>query len=300
VVTGLLAASVPAARLPSPVVEVADERLDRAGVTLALKRDDLIHPDLPGNKWRKLRLNLDAAAAGGSDQLLTFGGAWSNHVRAVAAAGRICGFATVGVIRGEPHLPLNPVLAWAADQGMRLTYLDRATFRQSVHGVPDAGLVERLREQWGPFYLLPEGGSNELAAVGCQDIAGEIGPGADVVCCPVGTGGTLAGLAAGLRPDQQAVGFAVLKGDFLAGDVERLQLAAFGGRRGAWRVEPGYHFGGYAKSTPQLEAFAADFTTRHGVPLDRVYTAKMLFGIYDLVERGVFQPGARVVAVITG
>jgi 1-aminocyclopropane-1-carboxylate deaminase len=300
VVTGVLGGAVTAVRLPSPLTQLVDDRLDRRGLRLALKRDDLINQDVPGNKWRKLRLNLDAAAAGGYDQLLTFGGAWSNHIRAVAAAGRLCGFASVGVVRGEPHLPLNPVLQWAVGQGMRLAYLDRLTYRHAVHGTPAPDLVASLQQQWGPSYVLPEGGSNDVAVTGCVDVAQEIGPSADVVCCPVGTGGTLAGIAAGLRPGQEAVGFSVLKGQFLTAEVERLQRTAFGSRQGRWRVEQTYHFGGYAKTTPELEAFACDFRARHGVRLDSTYTAKMMYGIYDLASQGVFPPGTRLVAVITG
>ncbi|MFG2020155.1 1-aminocyclopropane-1-carboxylate deaminase/D-cysteine desulfhydrase [Actinomadura geliboluensis] len=284
----------PVPALPaSPVVELADDRAARRGVRLFLKRDDLVHPELPGNKWRKLRHNIGPARASGT--LLTFGGAYSNHIRAAAAAGRIFGFATIGVIRGEEHLPLNDSLAYAERMGMRLAYLDRAAYRRKH----DPEVVGALRERWGDFYLLPEGGSNALALKGCAELGAEV-PGFDVVCCPCGTGGTLAGLAAGLAPGQRALGFSVLKGDFMAGEVERLQREAYGERRGDWRVEGGFHFGGYARRTPDLDAFIAGFAARHGVVLDRVYTAKMMFGVLALAERGAFPPGARVLAVITG
>ncbi|MGH3244045.1 MAG: 1-aminocyclopropane-1-carboxylate deaminase/D-cysteine desulfhydrase [Spirillospora sp.] len=277
----------------SPVVEVADDRVARRGVRLFLKRDDLIHPDLPGNKWRKLKFNIGPARENGT--LLTFGGAYSNHVRATAAAGKIFGFATLGVIRGEEHLPLNDSLAYAERMGMRLTYLDRAAYRRKH----EPGVIDALRQRWGDFYLLPEGGSNALAVRGCEELGGEV-PGYDVVCCPCGTGGTLAGLAAGLGPGQRAVGFAVLKGGFLDGEVERLQRETYGERRGTWRVEDGFHFGGYAKRTPELDAFIDDFAGRHGIVLDRIYTAKMMFGILALAGRGEFPPGARILAAITG
>ncbi|TDB95944.1 pyridoxal-phosphate dependent enzyme [Actinomadura sp. 7K534] len=279
--------------MTSPVVELADDRAARRGVRLFLKRDDLIHPELPGNKWRKLKHNLGPAREHGT--VLTFGGAYSNHIRATAAAGRIFGFATIGVIRGEEHLPLNDTLAYAERMGMRLAYLDRAAYRRKHE--PD--VVAALRERWGPFYLLPEGGSNAAAVRGCAELGAEV-PGYDVVCCPCGTGGTLAGLAAGLAPDQRALGFSVLKGGFLHAEVERLQCETYGGRRGAWRVEDGFHFGGYARRTRELDAFIADFAERHGVVLDRVYTAKMMSGVLALAERGAFPEGARVLAVITG
>ncbi len=174
-------------RLPSPLEELHDDSLARAGVRLRLKRDDLINPDIPGNKWRKLMYNLQAAKTQGHDTLLTFGGAYSNHIRATAAAGYYFGFSTVGVIRGEEHLPLNPSLSYAVRHGMRLTYLDRVTYRNKDRPEVTAALHERF----GEFYLLPEGGSNANALRGCAEIPGEINQTFDVICCPCGTGGTL-------------------------------------------------------------------------------------------------------------
>jgi 1-aminocyclopropane-1-carboxylate deaminase len=287
----------PALLLPSPVEVLDDERLDAAGVRLLLKRDDLIHPDLPGNKWRKLRYNLEAAQAAGVSRLLTFGGAYSNHIRAVAAAGTLYGFETVGVIRGEAHEPLNSSLQVAVERGMRLTYLDRSTYRRKT----DPDVIDRLHAEFGDFYLLPEGGSNALAVRGCAELVGEISEEFDIICCGVGTGGTLAGIAAGLAPGQRAIGFASLKGgDFLSDDVAALQGDALGEVTGNWEIETGYHFGGYAKSKPELVAFVDDFEARHGLRLDWVYVAKMLYGVYDLVARGRFPAGTRIVAVITG
>ena len=272
-------------QLPSPLVEISDERL--GNVRLLLKRDDLIHPEVPGNKWRKLKYNLAAAAEQGHDTLLTFGGAYSNHIRATAAAGSIFGFRTVGVIRGEEHLPLNPVLAFATARGMRLEYVSRTAYRDKP--VPP-----------GRFYVLPEGGSNALAVRGCAELAEEITEPYDVLCCPVGTGGTLAGLALGLREGARALGFSVLKGGgFLRDETARLQRE-YGRENSAWSVQTEFHFGGYARRTPELDAFAADFEARHGVRLDRVYTGKMLCGLYAMIRRGEFPPGTRIVAVITG
>ncbi|MFC4628076.1 1-aminocyclopropane-1-carboxylate deaminase/D-cysteine desulfhydrase [Promicromonospora alba] len=288
---------VPALLLPSPVEVLDDERLGAAGVRLLLKRDDLIHPDLPGNKWRKLRYNLEAAKAAGASRLLTFGGAYSNHIRAVAAAGALCGFDTVGVIRGEAYDPLNPSLQLAVDRGMRLTYLDRQTYRRKL----DPDVVAGLRREFGDFYLVPEGGSNALAVRGCAELVGEIAEDFDVICCGVGTGGTLAGIAAGLKPGQRAIGFSSLKGgEFLSDDVAALQREALGEVTANWEIETGYHFGGYAKSTPELAAFIGDFETLHGLRLDWVYVAKMMYGIYDLVAQGRFDAGTKLVAVITG
>jgi 1-aminocyclopropane-1-carboxylate deaminase len=287
-------------RLPSPIQTLTDRGLGDGSFHLILKRDDLISPQFPGNKWRKLVLNLDAARRGGHRTLLTFGGAYSNHVRATAAAGAVFGFATIGVIRGEEHRPLNPVLRYAADHGMRLTYLDRASYRAKT----ESGALAALRDRFGDFYLLPEGGSNALAARGCAGLAAELSEqGAfDVVCVPCGTGGTLAGIAGGLAAGQRAVGFSALKGGagFLPAAVRALQDEAFGGPRGDWRIDDEFHFGGFARRTPELDRFITAFRARHGLALDRIYVAKMMYGIYAHARRGTFAPGSTVVAVITG
>jgi 1-aminocyclopropane-1-carboxylate deaminase len=242
----------------------------------------LMHDD---NKPRKLKYNL------GHSRLLTFGGAYSNHIRAVARAGREHGIETIGVIRGEEHLPLNPSLAYAASCGMTLTYLDRASYRLKH----TAEVQGRLRERWGDVAILPEGGSNAAAVRGCAELPGEIGVDYDVVCCPAGTGGTLAGISAGLPEGRRALGFAVLKGaGFLEGEVARLQREAYGRTWSNWSVNLDYHFGGYARSTPTLDRFIAKFR------VEGVYVAKMLYGILDLARQGAFPPGTRVVAVVTG
>lgn len=245
----------------------------------------LVHDD---NKARKLKYNL---AELGHPRVLTFGGAYSNHIRAVARAGREHGFETIGVIRGDEHLPLNPSLAYAAACGMRLTYLDRSTYRLK-HTEP---VLERLRERFGDVAILPEGGSNAAAVRGCAELPGELGFDYDVICCPVGTGGTLAGISAGLAPGRRAIGFAALKGGaFLGAEVTRLQTEAYGRAWANWSLELDYHFGGYARSTATLDAFITKFR------VEGVYVAKMLYGIFDLARRGAFEPDTRVVAVVTG
>lgn len=247
------------------------------------------------NKARKLKYNLVAAREQGTDTLLTFGGAYSNHIRAVASAGAEHGFATIGVIRGEEHLPLNESLAFAAARGMRLVYLDRTTYREKH--TPE--VVARLHQEFGAFFLLPEGGSNEAAVRGCAELPADLEDGFDVICCAVGTGGTLAGIAAGLAPGRRAIGFAALKGGFLGDEVAALQRRTYGEVRGDWQVEDDFHCGGYAKSSPELREFVAAFEKEHGVALEPVYVAKMMLGLTRLIEAGRFAAGTRVVAVVT-
>ncbi|MCX4764900.1 pyridoxal-phosphate dependent enzyme [Streptomyces sp. NBC_01275] len=284
-------------RLPSPLREAADDRFARHGVRLLLKRDDLIHPELIGNKWRKLAPNLERAAG---RTVLTFGGAYSNHLRATAAAGRLLGLPTVGVVRGDELAgrPLNPSLARCSADGMRLHFVDRSTYRRKT----DPDVVARVLREAGAegAYVVPEGGSNAAAVRGCRALGEELRGRADVVAVACGTGGTLAGLAAGLAPDQRALGVPVLKGGFLGDEIRTLQTAAFGGPMGAWRLDERFHFGGYARVTPELDAFAEDFGRRHGLPVERLYVAKLLYGLVALAEEGAFPRGTRLAAVVTG
>lgn len=284
-------------RLPSPLVEIHDARFQSRGVRLHLKRDDLIHAELPGNKWRKLKYNIAAARKQGARTLLTFGGAYSNHITATAAAGYYFGFDTIGVIRGEEHLPLSGPLAYAKGRGMKLAYMDRDLYR----GKTSSSAIADLRERFGDFYLIPEGGSNALAVKGCQELVDEIDTSFDVICCPCGTGGTLAGVSAGLRGSQRAIGFSVLKGGtFLADDVAALQRQSIGIVRDNWTIEHEFHFGGFARTKVELAQFIESFDKAHGLILDWVYVAKMMFGVFALLEREAFAPKTVLIVVITG
>ncbi len=307
---------------PSPLQDVQDEWLARRGVELRLKRDDLIHQWLsgaagahapvdlypPGNKWRKLTPNLRAAVERGHTRLLTFGGAYSHHIRAVAAAGAAYGLSTVGVIRGDElaGAPRNWSLARAEDHGMELAFVTRSVYRETLRGLSEdgPGALPWLEERWGRAYVLPEGGTNILAAGGAADLVAELPDlgSRDVVCCAVGTGGTLAGIAAALPAGARAVGFAVLKGadGYLEGEVAGLHRRGWGRTFDNWRIEHGCHGGGYGRVPVELEAFAARFEERHGVRVERRYVAKMLWGVYGLAERGELAPGSQVTAVVTG
>jgi 1-aminocyclopropane-1-carboxylate deaminase/D-cysteine desulfhydrase-like pyridoxal-dependent ACC family enzyme len=281
---------------------IAHPIAERQGVRLLLWRDDLLHPNLPGNKARKLKYNLLAARAQGHARLLTFGGAYSNHLAAVAAAGRLYDFETIGLVRGEEHLPLNLTLARCVADGMQLHYLDRTTYRRRA----EPEFLSEIQAQFGPAYLLPEGGTNALALRGVAELIGELRQHTsfDAVAVAAGTGGTLAGLALGLAEagyPARAVGVAALKGgDFLRADIDALTQAAAGLTLTNYELHTGYHFGGYAKLPAELRQFIQHFETDFGVLLDPIYTGKLLAGVLDLIEKGHFAPGSTVVAVHTG
>ncbi|MFF8725021.1 1-aminocyclopropane-1-carboxylate deaminase/D-cysteine desulfhydrase [Streptomyces sp. NPDC015171] len=286
-----------APRLPSPLHEVRDDRFERHRLRLLLKRDDLIHPELVGNKWRKLVPNIAAAQ---DRPLLTFGGAYSNHLRATAAAGRLLGLPTTGVVRGQELAgrPLNPSLARCAADGMRLHFVDRPTYRRKTEPETLAAILRAAGAEGA--YVVPEGGSNAEAVRGCRALGVELDGRADVVAVACGTGGTLAGLAAGLADGRRALGIPVLKGGFLEADVQALQERAFGGRTGTWSLDDRFHCGGYARTTAELDAFAQDFEHRHGLPVERLYVAKLLYGLVALADEGAFARGTTIAAVVTG
>ena len=287
----------------SSFLQLLDEPVAAAqGVRLLLWRDDLVNPDLPGNKARKLKYNLAAARQQGHHTLLTFGGAYSNHIAAVAAAGRLLGFRTIGLIRGdEPAagVDLNPTLAQAAADGMALHYLDRTAYRRRAE--PEF-MVEQLA-RFGPAYVLPEGGTNALALPGCAELVAEIREQVefDALAVTVGTGGTLAGLLTGMAGQQHAVGVAALKnGNFLRAESDALTQAADGLTFDNYSLQTDYHFGGYAKYSAELLAFIRQFQARHEILLDPIYTGKLLFGVLDLIGKGYFRRGSTVVAIHTG
>lgn len=286
---------------PTPLQPVNASLCEQHGVRLLVKRLDLVHPSISGNKWYKLKYNLIEAERSGYKTLLSFGGAYSNHIHALAAAGEAYGFNTIGVIRGEEHSPLNPTLQFAVDHGMRLHYLSRSDYRDKN----DANVLASLRERFGDFYLIPEGGSNALAVKGCAEISHDLLHELDsddfTVAGACGTGGTLAGLIAGLQGRGRVLGVAALKGaDFLYDDVRALLNQANVADPGNWRIELDYHCGGYAKTTPELFEFIEGFERDYGIVLEPVYTGKLMRALFDLIAKGAFSPGHTIVALHSG
>ena len=265
-----------------------------------VKRDDLLAlaPEDPfcGNKWRKLKHNLLTARTLGQKKLLTFGGAFSNHIAATASAGAQLGFSTIGVIRGEPHEITNPTLSAATAAGMRLHYLNRSVYRQK----DDPEVLHRLQNEFGPYYLIPEGGTNQLALKGCRELASEIreqlGHWPDYICVSCGTGGTVAGLIEEVAGRSHILGFSALKGNFHEPVVKKLLSESWPN----WEIRTDYHFGGYAKYTLPLIEFMNEFKIRYGFQLDPVYTGKLFFGVFDLAKRGYFSEGSSIVIIHTG
>ena len=279
-----------------PIIQEVKLGSEANEVRLFVKREDLIHPIISGNKWRKLKYNLEQARLEGYEVLLTFGGAYSNHIHATAGAARQYGFKSIGIIRGEEHLPLNPTLKQASEMGMELYYMDRSTYRlkhtESVNN--------DLKDLFGRFYLIPEGGTNALALKGAAEIVDDIADSYDFIIAPCGTAGTISGIIGGLRGRARAIGISVLKGGFLHQEVTDLLAQTNNQAFNNWEINDNYHFDGYAKYSDELVSFINSFKNRHKVPLDPVYTGKMMFGVVDLIRSGYFPPKARILVIHTG
>lgn len=263
------------------------------GVDLFLKREDDIHPFISGNKYRKLKYNIEEAKNLGFNTLLTFGGAFSNHIAAAAFAGKEFGFKTIGVIRGDElrdKIQENPTLSFAKACGMQFKFTSRELFREK-HTL---SFIEKLKEEFGEFYLLPEGGTNELAIKGCEEILTEEDANFDFVCCAVGTGGTISGIINSSKTSQQILGFPALKGSFLNEDISKFVS------KQNWNIITDYDFGGYAKVNEALIHFINQFKKENNIQLDPVYTGKMMFGIFDLLEKGYFPKESKILAIHTG
>jgi len=268
------------------------------GVEVVIKREDLLHPEISGNKFRKLKYNLIKAKADGFSTLLTYGGAYSNHIAATAAAGHLFGFKTIGVIRGdelknnlEETLAQNPTLQLAHKYGMVFKFVSRTAFRLK----DTQRFLKKLHREFGDFYNVPEGGTNQLAIKGCEEILKKEDTVFDFVCVAVGTGGTISGLINKSKSHQEILGFPALKGDFLIRDIKKLIKP-----KNNWRLVTDYHFGGYAKVSKELVIFINDFKAETAVALDAVYTGKMLFGLADLIQKDYFKKGIKILVIHTG
>ena len=264
------------------------------GIELFIKREDKLHPIISGNKFRKLNYNIQEAKKLGHTTLLTFGGAFSNHILAVAGAGAEFGFKTIGIIRGEElenKIAENPTLAKAQELGMQFYFVTRTAYRDKEEKM----FVNHLQEMFGDFYLIPEGGTNELAIKGCEEILTDVDKAYfTYVACAVGTGGTISGLINSSGQNQQIIGFSSLKGAFLSDVIRNFVVKT------NWNINDSYHFGGYGKVNDELIQFLNSFYSQTNIPLDPVYTGKMVFGVLDLIAKAYFPSNSKILMIHTG
>lgn len=260
-------------------------------------REDLSHPEYGGNKYWKLKGNIEKALAEGYTQIITAGGAYSNHIYATAALCAELNLPCIGLIRGEEHQHLNPTLAFAHQKGMKLHYVDRQTYRQ----IREEGLqaIPALAQLAESAYFIPEGGSSIAGVHSCADWAKILPDGFDLICHACGTGGSLAGLAGG-NPNQAFMGFSALKGNFMEEEITNLQLSAFGKTTENWQLQQDFHFGGYARMTDELIDFVRAFYHAHNILLDPIYTSKMLYGIDRLLTDQKLESYKRILIIHSG
>ncbi|MFL9593236.1 1-aminocyclopropane-1-carboxylate deaminase/D-cysteine desulfhydrase [Aeromonas schubertii] len=277
---------------PSPLERLSHPLFTRAGVEVWVKRDDLLDPLISGNKWRKLKYHLIHARAQGLSTLLSFGGAYSNHLHALAAAGRRFGFATRALVRGEPQAADNATLRQCREWGMTLTFVDRQTYRLRH----DPEWLGRLAEP--DTLLIPEGGSSPLALAGVAELVGEVPFSPDLWVLPCASGGTTAGLLSGRGSGEQVLAIAVLKGDFLPAEICRLWPAA--AESAGWSVTQAHHQGGYARFSPELWHWVEAFSAHTGLPLEPIYSGKGMHGLCRELEAGAIPRGSRIVFIHTG
>lgn len=263
-------------------------------MTVTLKREDLLHPVISGNKYRKLKYNLREAKRLKKNVLVTFGGAYSNHIAAVAGAGKEAGFSTLGIIRGEElHAKIieNPTLKYAQECGMKFEFVSRERYRDKIK----PGFLDSFLEKPQSCYVLPEGGTNDLAIKGCEEILTLDDTEYDYICVSVGTGGTMAGLINSATKGQKVIGFSALKGSFMHD-----QITALTKRKENWELNSDYHFGGYGKINDQLIAFINEFYRQTQIPLDPIYTGKLLYGVIDLHRKKYFEKDSKILVIHTG
>ncbi len=278
----------------SPLYEITNSYITKKKIELFIKRDDLIHPLVSGNKWRKLKYNLIAVKEQRKTELVTFGGAFSNHIHATAAAGKLFGINTHGIIRG-PELDLNnPTLKFAKHAGMTLHPVTRTEYR--LRNQPE--YLSQLQKRFPNAYILPEGGTNSAALQGVKELAKTL-PEHDYLFCPTGSGGTLAGLIEGSKESTQVLGVAVLKNaDYLKADITQLSKKAK--YQDNWQLLCDFHDGGYGKFSDTLWSFCQSFSQEHSIPLEPIYSGKMMYAIWQLIEQDYFPKGAKIIAIHTG
>jgi 1-aminocyclopropane-1-carboxylate deaminase len=284
--------------LHSRIQQIHFSEIATKEVSLYIKREDELHPFISGNKYRKLKYNLQEAKRLEKSKLVTFGGAYSNHIAATAAAGFEYNFETIGIIRGD-ELALNtdevilnnPTLKFASQHGMKFHFVSRSTYREKE----STNFINNLKAEFGDFYLIPEGGTNNFAVKGCEEILTDKDEIFDVICSAIGTGGTISGIINASKKHQKIIGFPALKGDFLQNEINKYIL-----KKDNWCLNTNYHFGGYAKISEELITFINKFKKETTIPLDPVYTGKMLFGIIDLIKNDYFKKGTKIIAIHTG
>lgn len=282
----------------TPVIDFNHPIAEDCGVKILIKREDLNHPTISGNKWWKLKYNIAEAINSHHRIIGTFGGAYSNHLFATASAAQENNLRLIAFVRGEETSPLNSTVAHVQRTGSQIVYLSRDDYRRKN----DTDFIQSLQRLYGNFFLIPEGGTNEHAITGVAEFAQqELMPlDFNYLVLPVGTGGTLTGVVAGLQGQRHVIGVSALKGSFHRDEITKLFSRYVGRTFENWEVLDNYHFGGYAKTTEGLLHFIQETNREHQLPLEHVYTGKMIMAIIEEIQKGRFEKGSTILALHTG
>jgi len=267
--------------------------VNNSGLQLFLKREDKIHNIISGNKYRKLKFNLINAKELGFKGLLTFGGAYSNHIPAVAYAAKINGFKSLGFIRGEEIVNKyleNPTLKYSHDLGMKFKFLSRSNYKLKTNEY----FLRKLKKKFKDYYLIPEGGTNALGVLGCQEILNDNDKEFDYICCSVGTGGTICGLINSSNENQKIIGFSSINKNYLLNDITKFVTNE------NWMLIDDFSFGGYGKVNNELIEFMNNFRLKYGILLDPIYTSKLVYGVLNLITNNFFKPNSKILMIHTG
>ena len=267
--------------------------VNNSGLQLFLKREDKIHNIISGNKYRKLKFNLINAKELGFKGLLTFGGAYSNHIPAVAYAAKKNGFKSLGFIRGEEIVNKyleNPTLKYSHDLGMKFKFLSRSNYKLKTN----ENFLRKLKKKFKDYYLIPEGGTNALGVLGCQEILNDNDKEFDYICCSVGTGGTICGLINSSNENQKIIGFSSINKNYLLNDITKFVTNE------NWMVLDDFSFGGYGKVNEELIKFMNNFRLKYGILLDPIYTSKLVYGVLNLITNNFFKPNSKILMIHTG
>jgi 1-aminocyclopropane-1-carboxylate deaminase len=297
-------------QIPSRIDAIDNSFLKENGIELFIKRDDLIHPVISGNKWRKLKFNLDKAKSENYRTILTFGGAYSNHLHATAFAAKEFGFKSIGIIRGVPlgatrespegNAKGNDTLTDCQNYGMYLHFISREEYRRKN----ELDFITDLRNKFGNFYLIPEGGANYEGISGCIEILKEENQTYDFICCTAGTGTTLTGVVLSLREGEKLLGFpSVRGGEYLKEEIEKNIVNYFPdeiNKMNSLQLICNYHFGGFAKVNDELKNFVKDFFDQTKIQLDLIYNGKMMFGLFEMIRQSSFKKGTRILVIHCG
>lgn len=278
--------------LPLASQAIYHPAFEEKNLDVQLLRIDEIHPSISGNKWFKLKYNLDDVVKKKLDGIVTFGGQFSNHIHAMASATDLLGLKSVGIIAGANQSRLTSTLLYAQQKGMELHFVSRAIYRKKH----EPAQMAKWQALFPNFGIVPEGGTNHLAIKGAAEIVDFAPANFDYIITACGTGGTLAGLATRLKSHQKAIGVSVLKGE----DKLTAFIESFIGKGKNFEVISGYHFGGYAKTTEELKNFIRQFYEEKNILLEQVYTAKMMMSVIDLAQKNYFKKSSKLVLLHTG